>query len=168
MRLIVGGFVQHKNIVKSLVMATALVALSACATVTRGTKESFYVLSDPDGAEVALSIGPKCVAPCAIKLKRNKEFDASYSLAGYKPTTVHVATGVRGGGVGATAGNIIAGGLIGVVVDGTNGSMNDLSPNPLKVKLAPEGSSEESMVVAGVKPKGLKVITPPKVKKAKK
>lgn len=149
-------------------MATALLALSACATVTRGTKESFYVLSDPDGASVALSNGQKCVAPCALKLKRNREFDATYTLAGYKPATVHVRTGVRGGGVGATAGNVIAGGIIGVIVDGSNGAMNDLSPNPLKVKMAAEGAAEESVMVQGVKPKGLKVAKVEKPKKKRK
>ena len=41
------------------------------------------------------------------------------------------------GGAVAGAGNIILGGVIGGIVDGTNGSMNNLTPNPLKITLVP-------------------------------
>jgi hypothetical protein len=36
------------------------------------------------------------------------------------------------------AGNLLLGGIIGMAVDGTNGSMNDLTPNPMDVKLDAE------------------------------
>ena len=42
--------------------------------------------------------------------------------------TATVASGVSAGGGAAMAGNVILGGIIGGIVDGTNGSMNDLGP----------------------------------------
>jgi hypothetical protein len=44
------------------------------------------------------------------------------------------------GGAAAGAGNVLIGGVIGAVVDGSNGSLNDLKPNPLKVELVAEGA----------------------------
>jgi hypothetical protein len=49
-----------------------------------------------------------------------------------------------GGGAAAGAGNLLAGGVIGAVVDGTNGSMNNLVPNPLQVTLVPVGGAGEA------------------------
>jgi hypothetical protein len=44
---------------------------------------------------------------------------------------------MSGGGGAGFAGNILAGGLIGMGVDATSGAMNDLMPNPLHVDLLP-------------------------------
>jgi hypothetical protein len=49
----------------------------------------------------------------------------------------------------AAAGNIIAGGIIGGIVDGTNGSTNDLTPNPLVVTLKPNGQPTAAAPAAG-------------------
>jgi hypothetical protein len=54
---------------------------------------------------------------------------------GYEPVRATVTSGVSGGGGAAMAGNVLVGGIIGAVIDGTNGSMNELRPNPLKVNL---------------------------------
>ena len=45
---------------------------------------------------------------------------------------------MHGGGGAALAGNVLLGGIIGGVVDGTNGSLRDLKPNPIMVTLEPE------------------------------
>jgi len=115
----------------------AVSSLSACATVTRGTKQKFEISSVPPGADVELSTGVKCVTPCKLKLKRKTEFTARLTKEGYEPAEVAVQSKIRGGGVAGAAGNLLIGGIIGGIVDGTNGSMNDLTPNPLKVTLTP-------------------------------
>ncbi len=100
--------------------------------------------------------GQNCVTPCQIKLKRKNEFDATLTLAGFKSLTAHITSDVHGGGVAGAAGNILVGGIIGGVIDGTNGSMNDLRPNPLKVVFAANGSADESRIVEAEKPKKVK------------
>lgn len=48
---------------------------------------------------------------------------------------------------GSTFGNIIAGGGIGAVVDGTNGASNHLFPRPVYIRLVPAGSTEEAVLL---------------------
>ena len=121
-------------------VAAAAMLLPACATVTRGTKQKFVIESTPSEAQVSLSNGVTCTTPCKLKLKRKPGFDARITKDGYQPAEVHVRSKFSGGGAAAGAGNIIAGGIIGGIIDGSNGSMNNLEPNPLKVELVPIGA----------------------------
>ena len=119
-------------------LACAAVGLSGCATITRGTHDSLVIETDPVGAKVTSTLGPAFACdstPCSIRAKRNAEFDLTITKPGYKPLTVHISHKVSGGGGAAMAGNVLVGGIIGAVVDGNNGSMDDLVPNPVNVKL---------------------------------
>jgi hypothetical protein len=119
-------------------VAAASLLLPACATITRGTSQKFAIESVPPEADVRLSTGQTCVTPCRLNLKRKHEFTATFTKKGYKTASASVDSKVRGGGIVGAAGNVIVGGIIGAVIDGTNGSMNDLTPNPLLVTLIPE------------------------------
>ena len=123
------------------------IAVSGCATITRGSKDFFEIESEPTGATVALSNGLNCVTPCAMELPRKHAFTATFSLEGYKPLTAEVVPKQATAGTAGMAGNILIGGLIGIVADSTSGAMKDLYPNPLVVNLAPVGSAELSAVV---------------------
>ena len=116
----------------------AVSVLPACATVVRGTKTTYKITSQPPEADVALSTGETCVTPCKLKLKRKNGFTATVTKAGYKPHTAEVESKLSGGGVVAAAGNLLAGGIIGGVVDGSNGSLNSFFPGKLDVVLKPE------------------------------
>jgi len=87
--------------------------------------------------QVELSNGTKCVSPCAVKLKRKDGFTVIARKEGYQDATAKVESKVKGGGVAGAAGNVIFGGIIGAAVDGSNGSMRDLTPNPLVMVLQP-------------------------------
>ena len=126
-----------KNIIKSCGLAAAVVSLSACATVTRGTTQKFEITTMPTAADVKLSTGQTCVTPCKLKLKRRPGFTATVAKSGYQTQDVIVESKIKGGGVVAGAGNIILGGVIGGLVDGTNGSLYSLTPDPLNVTLVP-------------------------------
>lgn len=117
--------------------AAAIISLSACATVTRGTSQKFNIESTPTQAEVKLSNGQQCVTPCKLKLKRKPGFTATVTKQGYQTQELTVESKIGGGGVVAGAGNLLLGGVVGGIVDGTNGSMNNLTPNPLMVTLVP-------------------------------
>ena len=117
-------------------LAVALL-LPACATVTRGTKQNYVITSQPDGAAVALTTGQTCVTPCKLKLKRKDDFTARLTKDGFEPAEAKVESKISGGGGAAVAGNILLGGLIGGVVDSTNGSLNSLFPASLDVALKP-------------------------------
>lgn len=121
-------------------LGAALVAvssLSACATITRGTHQKFEVKTVPPGADVTLSTGMTCKSPCRLKLRRKEEFTVRIEMAGYQPVDVQVESKMHAGGGAALAGNVLIGGIVGGVLDGTNGSLRDLKPNPIEVTLVP-------------------------------
>jgi hypothetical protein len=138
---------------KVLAYIASTVALAAglggCATVTRGTTTQFTVTSTPPGAAVKTSAGFSCApTPCSMKLPRKSAFDVTVSKTGYLPKTQHVRSAVAGGGAAGMAGNLLLGGVIGMAVDGTDGSMNNLTPNPLDVTLEPEATAQATPVPA--------------------
>ena len=117
----------------------AATSLGGCATITRGTTTAFTVESTPPAAAVKTSSGFICPStPCTFKMPRKEGFSVTVSKPGYKPSTTNVITKMSGGGAAGLAGNVIAGGIIGIGVDAASGALNDLSPNPLKVTLEPE------------------------------
>ncbi|MDN3645109.1 hypothetical protein QWY75_02675 [Pontixanthobacter aestiaquae] len=129
-------------------VSVALVALmgvstSGCATVLNGTSQDIAYLSDPEGAVVKISQGQTCVTPCEFSMKRGLDQRVDFELEGYKPEFVYVQSRLGG----STFGNILAGGGIGAVVDGSNGASNRLYPRPVYVRLVPVGSDEEAVLL---------------------
>lgn len=122
--------------VKLLIGASLLLfTLSGCATITRGTEEALVVESDPAGADVKLSNGMTGKTPSSFKVKRKEKLTVTISKSGYETATVTVNTQIAKQGGAAMAGNLIFGGVIGAAVDASNGAMNELAPNPVKVTL---------------------------------
>lgn len=122
-------------------MLGAVMALGACATVTRGTNEVFVVESDPPGASVKMSNGLNCDAtPCSFKVPRKEALVVTVAKQGYETSVHNVHTQISGGGGAAMAGNVVLGGLIGAGVDAATGAMLEHKPNPLVVSLQEESS----------------------------
>lgn len=130
------------TIIRTLALGAAVLSLTACATVTRGTKETLVIESTPPGAAVtlnneALEEPITCTTPCSMKISRKRPYDVSVAMDGYETMETQVLTPRAGAGNGAMAGNLIAGGLIGVAIDAGNGSTHKFDPNPLIVTLTP-------------------------------
>ncbi len=122
-----------------IVLVLALAAMcGGCATIVRGTTDEVGFNSTPSGAEVHTSNGLGCVTPCTLTVKKNEEFVATFEKGGFLPQQVPVARQVVGAGVVATAGNVIAGGLIGLGVDAVTGAGYEHTPNPVSVILQPD------------------------------
>ena len=123
--------------------AIAAVGLSGCATIVNGPNLDYVVNTSPEGADVAFLDGRSCTTPCELVMPRKDSTRVDIVREGYEPTYVLVWS--KAGA--ATAGNILLGGGIGAVVDGSNGSNRFLSPRPLIVRLAPLGSGEEAVLL---------------------
>lgn len=122
--------------VRALALVGVALSLPACATITRGASQEFTVESTPPGARVSTSNGFQCDAtPCTFRMPRKDAFRVTVSRDGYVTQEHQISSGISGGGAAGMAGNVIFGGVIGAVVDGTSGAMNDLTPNPLVVNL---------------------------------
>lgn len=118
-------------------------ALGGCATVLNGPNVDYAADSKPEGASVKFSNGGTCVTPCKLEQRRKDDMRADITLDGYKPTYVLIQSKLGG----SAFGNILLGGGVGAIVDGSNGASNRLYPRPLIVKLAPLGSNEEAMLL---------------------
>ncbi len=110
--------------------ATVALTLSACATVTKGTSEDVQFTSNPAGAKVETSNGMQCTTPCILRIERKQKFMATFRH-GTATRAISVSTQVRETGGAALAGNILAGGVIGIGIDAATGSSLDHIPNPV-------------------------------------
>jgi hypothetical protein len=118
---------------------------SGCATIIRGSSQTFNVASTPTAASVTTSNGYACEAtPCSFDIKRKATFGITISKPGYKTFSTQVGNRISGRGGASAAGNVIAGGVVGLGVDAITGASLDLNPNPMRVILEPIGSSAES------------------------
>lgn len=110
--------------------ASGALLLTACATVTKGTSEKVQFTSNPSGLEVETTLGTSCTTPCVMTISRKDEFVATFRK-GRDIRKISVLTKIRDGGGAALAGNILAGGVIGIGIDASNGSTLDHVPNPV-------------------------------------
>ena len=124
-------------------LATVSMALGGCATVLNGAHQDYTTDTRPAGATVTFSNGATCTTPCKLEFARKDDLRADITLPGYNPTYVLIQSKLGG----STFGNILLGGGIGMLVDGTNGSSNKLVPKPLIVQLAPEGSADGAVLL---------------------
>jgi len=125
----------NRRTVVLLALAISSVALSGCATITRGTHEALVIESEPSGAQVRLSNGFTGTTPTSFKISRKGDLTATISREGYETVYVNVTTQVAGAGAAGMAGNVLVGGIIGVGVDAFSGGMLEHKPNPVKVTM---------------------------------
>lgn len=126
-----------------LAFAGVAFLLSGCATVLNGTSQPVAFQSDPDGAEIELISGLKCTTPCEYSMKRGDDSRVTFTKPGYEPVSVYIQS--RTGG--SVAGNILAGGIIGGVVDASNGASNHLYPDPVRVRMVAAGSTDKPVLL---------------------
>ncbi|XUM20668.1 PEGA domain-containing protein [Bradyrhizobium oligotrophicum S58] len=115
-------------------------ALGGCASVTRGTTETISVASTPSGAEASiagLEAPMTCTTPCSFVAKRNADISVTIEKPGYETQIIPLTKDIPATGAAGFAGNILAGGLIGMGVDAATGAATDHKPNPVIVTLQP-------------------------------
>jgi len=122
---------------KTFIGLTAIaLAVAGCATVTRGTTNQIQITSEPAGAEVRTSLNHTCITPCTLTVDRKAEFSVTYALSGYQEQVIQVRSQLAGAGAAGFAGNVIAGGIVGMGVDAATGATLEHVPNPVHAILA--------------------------------
>jgi hypothetical protein len=133
---------------KVILAVLAATMLGGCASATRGWHEQIMLASTPSGATVTMEglMGPSadqptksvsCTTPCSIQVNRNDNLTVKFEKDGFEPQAVALSKEVAGTGVAGFAGNILLGGVVGMVVDGASGAAMDHKPNPVTVTLQP-------------------------------
>lgn len=121
-----------------ILVISMVVLVGGCATITRGSIEIVQFTSNPPGAAVMTDIGFSCPAtPCQMEVSRKTPFVATFTKEGFVSGTVAVGTELSGSGAAGFAGNVIAGGVIGMAVDVSTNAGMDHKPNPVHIELQP-------------------------------
>lgn len=116
-----------------LVISLAILAMSAsgCASILKGTSQTIAVNTNPPGANCVLRREGGVIAtanptPQIVEVSKSKEdIEVSCQKEGYEDGL----TGIASEGDLTTAGNILAGGLVGVAIDAGTGALNEYPPS---------------------------------------
>ena len=124
---------------RSLIVVSLLV-LAACATVKRGSTETFEVRSTPRGASVTSTTGWACTTPCSVKVPRRGDFVVTVRKDGYITETFTIkSVPVQEKKKGLKDRVVLADTeYIGRATDWVSGANREHQPNPLEVDLVPE------------------------------
>ena len=118
----------------------ALIFVTGCMSMVRGTTEEVRLTSTPSGANVVVTKDganvAQCDTPCVVVLKRKSPpFMVTFSKEGCQDVVLSL-TRDHATGKGL-AGNLLgAGGLVGMGVDAVSGAAYSIKPNPLAANLA--------------------------------
>jgi hypothetical protein len=126
--------------IKLLLAAAIATPCLGCASVTRGTTENISIATTPAGATAEVSgldTPMACLTPCVVQAKRSADITVTINKDGYEPLTIPLTKEIPGTGAAGFAGNLLAGGLIGMGVDAVTGAAQDHKPNPVIVTLQP-------------------------------
>ena len=120
-----------KRIIGMGVVVTFIASIIGCATIISGRMQSLPVTSSPDGAIVTMGT-LRQQTPCTLELDRRMGvYQIKIEKEGYEPMTVTLKKGVNGW----VFGNIIFGGIIGIVIDMVSGSASAFKPSEVEVNL---------------------------------
>ena len=137
---------------KNILLASACaLAVSGCATITRGTSNQVQLRSNPEEARASTSLGQSCQTPCTITVGRKDEFAVKFEKDGYEPQTVEVKTQLAGSGAAGFAGNVLIGGIVGMGADVVTGATLEHVPNPVQADLIPLKKIEPVATVTRLK-----------------
>jgi len=120
---------------KLIAVVAVVIFLSGCATIMTGTTQKVPVNSNPSGAVAKVDGSMAAVTPTIFNLERKTDHTIEISKEGYSVATVILRHTLSG----ATAGNILIGGIVGLAVDGCSGAMYKLVPERVDVNLEPAG-----------------------------
>lgn len=123
-----------------LALAVAIPFLTGCATIISGSNQKVNVNSTPSGAMARVDGNLAGVTPTIFTLERKVDHTVEISKVGYRTATVILRHTMNG----ATAGNILAGGFIGIGVDAISGAMYKLVPDRVDVTLEKQGNISDS------------------------
>jgi len=127
------------------------IIVAGCATIIQGTSQSISVNSNPSGAKIIVMGMERGTTPAVIKVDRSdSNIIVRIVKDGYEPVEVMLTRSVSGW----IFGNIVFGGLLGLVVDFATGGAYNVSPEFIQANL----QSIHTMNLEKDYPKGFLVI----------
>lgn len=105
--------------------------LGGCATIVNGPTQKVEFASEPPGATVKVDGIPIGITPTSLDLKRDSSHQVSFEKSGYTESEEIVSQKWSWW----FAGNVLIGGIIGMIVDASTGDMYNLTPETVSPAL---------------------------------
>ena len=115
-----------KTIFKSILLLSVLL-LSSCSTIISGSRQNVEITSEPISAKVYINEIEIGETPVQKNLKRNQEYQLTLKLDGYKTYETKLEKKFNVWYIG----NVLIGGIIGLVIDPITGAMHKLKPEEI-------------------------------------
>jgi hypothetical protein len=114
------------RILISLIVLISIV-LTNCATIVNGTKQQVTFYSTPSKANVVVDGASVGMTPMFLELTRKSDHFVKIQIDGYIPYEIKLTKKVDA----IIIGNILIGGLIGIIIDASTGAMYKLTPKDI-------------------------------------
>ena len=105
--------------------------LSSCATIISGSKQNVKFSSTPSAATIFINEVEVGKTPFELKLARKGEYDIQIKLDGYQTYQTSLTKKFNAWYIG----NILFGGIIGLIVDPITGAIYNLTPGEINAQL---------------------------------
>lgn len=123
-------------------LALLALAMPGCATITTGTSHSLTIITEPEGAICELHrsgeiIGVVNPTPGTVRIsKSSRDIEVRCRRHGLADANVTLSPDFQA----MTLGNILIGGVVGVVVDAASGAVGRY-PTSITIRMAPPGGN---------------------------
>jgi len=123
-----------KRIIVSLSLFCFVISVIGCATIVSGRSQQLPIISYPSGATAIIG-NMRQETPATFVLDRRQGiYQVTVEKDGYEPVTVVLRKGINGW----VFGNIIFGGIIGLIIDISSGSASKFTPTEVEVNMIKE------------------------------
>lgn len=112
---------------KIILFFAIIVGLTSCATIISGTSQSINFSSNPSRATISDNGVHLGHTPLSVDLKRKKNHSIRIELEGYEAQEFVLERKFNAWYLG----NILFGGIIGLIIDPITGAMYNLTPNQI-------------------------------------
>ena len=97
---------------------SVLILACSCASIVTGSHDNVDILSLPSGAAFDTNTGHNGVTPASISIPDDVTLEVTYKMEGYQDARASLAPKMSGW----FWGNILLGGIIGMIIDGISGN----------------------------------------------
>ncbi|WP_407484978.1 PEGA domain-containing protein [Elizabethkingia miricola] len=119
-----------------LAFSALFLTTTSCATIISGSKQAIKFTSTPSEATVFIDEVEMGKTPFETKLERKRGYNVMIKLEGYKPYETKLTKEFNAWYLG----NILFGGIIGLVIDPITGAIYNLTPKQINAQLG-EGTA---------------------------
>ncbi len=144
-----------KSIFWFIFASIVLLTVVGCASIFTGTSQKVNIFSTPDNANVVIkdlngTVVFQGLTPSEARLSRSSQYVVTVSLPGYQDAVTSINHNFNP----VFLGNLICGGLLGMIIDFADGAVYDLTPNTLNIMLVTasvEGQADQKYAVLQIK-----------------